>query len=111
MSKYDGEIGFAVSSQTSPGVWEDSIVERPYFGEITRNYKSIEGNEIVDDLNVSISVSVIADPFAYENFHHMKYLRYMGTEWKITSIEPAYPRLQLSIGGIYNGETKASGTP
>ena len=66
MSKYFGQIGFTVSEETDPGVWTESIVERDYFGDITKNYKRYEGNKIVDDINISNNISIVADPFAYE---------------------------------------------
>lgn len=102
--KYFGEIGFAVSSQTSPGVWKDTLIERPYYGDVMKNYTRPDGNEIVDDIEISNQISVVADPYAYENFQHMKYIRWMGAEWIIKSIDVQYPRLILSIGGVYNGK-------
>ncbi len=102
--KYYGQIGFAVSQETTPGVWRNVMVERPYFGDIVKNYTSPEGNEIIDNINISNKISIVADPFAYENFQHMKYIRYMGAVWIIKSVDVQYPRLELSIGGVYNGE-------
>lgn len=102
--KYYGQIGFGVTEEVTPGVWDEIITERPYFGDVIKNYRRLEGNEIVDDINVSNQISIVADPYAYENFQHMKYVRYMGTEWTINSIDVQYPRLILSIGGVYNGE-------
>ena len=102
--KYFGQIGFAVSDETTPGVWEGEPIERSYYGDIIKNYTRPEGNEIVDDIEISNQISIVADPFAYENFQHMKYVRYMSAEWIIKSVDVQYPRLVLSIGGVYNGE-------
>lgn len=111
MSKFFGQIGFFISEEVSPGVWEDQITERDYFGDVVKNYRRLEGNEIVEDFNISNNISIVADPFAYENFQHMRYIRYMGAEWSISSIDVAYPRLNLSIGGVYHGEVaKAEAT-
>lgn len=101
--KYYGEIGFAVSTEDKPGVWDDEIVERPYFGDVVKDYTRPEGNQIVDNIDISNQISIVADPYAYENFHHMKYIRYMGAEWNIKSVDVQRPRLVLSIGGVYNG--------
>ena len=113
--KYHGQIGFSVSVETTPGVWEDTIIERPYYGDVLKNYTKPDGNEIIDDIEISNQISIVADPYAYENFQHMKYIRYMSAEWIIKLVDVQYPRLILSIGGIYNGEvakTQApSGTP
>ena len=32
----------------------------------------------------------------------MKYIEFEGTKWKITNVEVRYPRLNLTVGGIYN---------
>ena len=114
MAKYYGEIGFSISQETVPGVWDEVVTERNYFGDVVKNYKSADGNEIIEDFNISNQISIVADPFAYENFHHMKYIRWMGSEWTIKSIDVQYPRLILSIGGVYNGEVApraSSGAP
>ena len=55
-----------------------------------------------DDINVANEISIVADPYANQNFHLMKYVEFMGTKWKITTVEVQYPRLILSIGGVYN---------
>ena len=28
----------------------------------------------------------------------------MGAKWKATSVEPQFPRLNITLGGVYNGE-------
>lgn len=106
MGKFFGEIGYAISEQTSPGVWTDEIVKRNYFGDLDRNISrwSVSSDSTNDDLNINNQISILADPFAYQNFQSMKYVEIMGTKWKITNVEVKYPRLVLSVGGVYNGE-------
>jgi hypothetical protein len=29
-------------------------------------------------------------------------VEYMGTKWKVSNVEVKYPRLILSLGGVYN---------
>jgi hypothetical protein len=104
MGKFFGEIGYAVTTETSPGVWTPSISTREYFGDVIRNTRRIQSSGSVnDDLNVSVTISVIADPFAYENFHNIRYVVYMGTKWKATDVDVQYPRLNITLGGVYNG--------
>lgn len=109
MAKYCGQVGFAetskdgYSSETSPGVWKESITERTYYGDFNRNIRRLQssGNQI-DNLAISNEISIVADPYAYENFHAIRYATYMGTKWKVSSITVEYPRLTLSLEGIYN---------
>lgn len=105
MSKWCGNIGFFTTEETSPGVWEEQIIERQYYGDVLHNYEQTGGVEINSDINISNIFSIVADPFAYENFHHMRYVTYMGTKWKINSAEVEYPRITLSVGGIYNEQS------
>lgn len=105
MAKYFGKIGYAETAETKPGVWREQIVEREYYGDVTRNIRRYDSaNQVNDNLNISNEISIVADPYAYENFHTMRYIIYMGTKWKVSNVEVQYPRLILSIGGVYNGE-------
>ena len=105
MSKYFGEIGFGVTEETRPGVHEPGIVPKEYYGDIVRNSRRLEGgSKVNDDLNINMTLSIVADPFAFNNFHQLKYAEYMGAKWKATSVEPQFPRLVITLGGVYNGE-------
>ena len=105
MAKFYGEIGYAETVETSPGVYSDEITARNYYGELISNSSrwSTSSESTNDDLNINNRISILADPYAYQNFHSMKYVEFMGTKWKINSVEVRYPRLILTIGGVYNG--------
>lgn len=105
MAKYYGLIGYYDEErEIRPGVWtkEGSIQERPVTGDVKVNYKQTENSgEVNDSINVNIKISFVADPFANENFHKIKYATYNGTKWKVTSVEPKFPRLIITLGGVY----------
>lgn len=104
MAKYSGKIGFAVQKESSPGVWTESIVERPVYGDIiSYNRRLRTSGNLNDDIEITNQLSVIADPFAYENFCAMRYATFMGSKWKINDVEVEHPRLKISLGGLYNG--------
>lgn len=103
MAKWYGKIGYAETVETEPGYWEENITERSYYGDVIRNSRRTQASEGTNDnVNVSNQLSIIADPYANENFHAMRYVEFMGTRWKVTDIEVQYPRLILTIGGVYN---------
>ena len=103
MAKFCGVIGYAVTKETEPGIWEEQIVEVEYFGDIIRNTRRINApGKVNDDISISNQISIIADPFANNNFHVMKYVVFMGAKWKVSEVTVEYPRLILSIGGLYN---------
>lgn len=105
MAKFYGVIGYAETVETAPGVWTEQVIERNYYGDLIRNMRRLETkNRLNDDINIANEISILADPYANENFHAMRYVEFMGTKWKITSVEVRYPRLILTVGGLYNGE-------
>lgn len=110
MAKFYGVIGYGESVETKPGVWDDVIVERNYYGDITRNSRLLkEGEYLNNDLTVSNSISIVADAYANEHFFAIRYVRWAGTLWTIRNVEVKSPRLILQLGEVYNGPTP--GTP
>lgn len=103
MNKYFGLVGFAVTEETSPGIYEETITEREYYGDISRNTRKLEGSNVNDNINITNDISIVADPYANENFYAIRYATFAGSKWKVSSVEVNYPRLTLTLGGLYNG--------
>jgi hypothetical protein len=105
MAKFYGKIGYANTVETKPGVYEEQIVERFYYGDLIRNTRRLQSaDQVNDNINISNEISIVADPYATNNFHTMRYAVFMGTKWKISNVEVSYPRLILTLGGVYNGQ-------
>lgn len=105
MAKFCGNVGFVKTVEVEPGVWESQTKEVLYYGDVTRNTSRFQqSGGVNDDINISNNISIIADPYANENFQYMRYVEFMGTKWKISNAEVQYPRILLTIGGVYNGE-------
>lgn len=105
MAKYSGKIGFAIPMETEPGIWEEQIIERSYYGDLIKNtsrYQTSGG--VNDNIVISNNISIIADPYANENFQHIRYATFMGANWKVTNGDVQYPRIILTLGGLYNEE-------
>lgn len=101
-NKWFGVIGFAETVETAPDVWSEQIVEKEYYGDVIRNIRRLQsGDKVNDDIIVQNEISIVADPFANENFYSMRYLVFAGAKWKITSVDVQYPRLVLSLGEQY----------
>ena len=105
MAKFYGVIGYAVTKETAPGVWTEEIAEQSYYGDLTRNMRRLQDSgDLNDDINVANEISIVADPYANAYFHSMRYVAFMGAKWKISKVEVQYPRLILTLGGVYNGK-------
>ena len=103
MAKWYGTIGYGVTEETSPSVWTETITERNYYGDLLQNSRRLQTTDKVnDDIQITNQISIVCDPYAYENFHSMRYATFMGTKWKITDVEVAFPRMILTLGGVYN---------
>ena len=105
MAKWYGKVGYSIPTETAPGVWKNQIEEKTYSGDVLRNGNRWSANpeSTNDELNLNSQISIVADPFAYQNFHSMKWVEFMGVKWKITQVEVQRPRLLLTIGGKWNG--------
>lgn len=104
MAKYSGNVGYGVQAEVSPGIWEDTVVEKFVKGDvISLSADATPSDSINDTLLLNHRISIIGDIFSYQNFTNMKYITYMGVKWKVKSISVQRPRLVLTIGGVYNG--------
>lgn len=103
MPKFYGVIGFANTKETAPGVYEELITKRRYYAEIVRNTRRwVNAEGLNDNIDISNEFSVLADSYAINNFSRMRYIEMKGTKWKISNISIQYPRLVLTVGGVYN---------
>lgn len=107
MSKWFGTIGFSLPTrEIEPGVWNDPIEEHPCYGDMTSDRRRRQNSgEINDNLNLLNTLSIIADPYALSNYQYIAYATIMGAKWKVTDVEIQYPRLILTIGGVWNGNS------
>ena len=104
MAKWFGVIGFAETVETAPGVWEEQIIKREYYGDLNRNTRRLQTTQqLNDDININNEISIISDPYANEHFHSIRYIEFSGMSWKITNVEVVFPRLVLTLGGVWNG--------
>lgn len=106
MAKFYGEIGYAtlVEEPADSGVWVEQITEVSYFGDVVRNIRKLDTVEqLNNDISVNNSISIMADAYANEHFFAMRYVRWQGARWIVTTVDVEPPRLTLRLGGIYNG--------
>ena len=106
MAKFSGKIGYAQTIETAPGVHEETITERLYYGDVTRTSRALRNGEQVNPvLSLGNSISIVADAFATEHFFAIRYVEWAGTRWTVVDVEVQPPRLLLRLGEVYNGLT------
>lgn len=105
MSKWYGKIGYAETVETEPGVWDEEITERAYYGDTFRNTRLLQNNSdgTNDNVNIANQISIVADPYANDHIYAMRYIEFQNAKWRVTNVEVQERRLILTVGGLYNG--------
>lgn len=105
MAKWYGKIGYAETVEVKPGVWDEQLTERSYYGDLIRNARRLQSADYKtnDDVVVSNTLSIVSDPYAMNHFHSMRYAELYGAKWKIDNVDVQPPRLILTLGGVFNG--------
>lgn len=106
MAKFHGKIGYAQTAETAPGVYEETITERDYYGDIVQNRRLLRaGDQVNPDITLGNSISIVADAYAREHFFAIRYVEWAGVRWTVQDVEVQPPRLILRLGEVYNGLT------
>jgi hypothetical protein len=104
MNRWYGNVGYVETVETEPGVWEERETVRSYFGELVRNTSKFQtSGGVNDDRDISVEISIVADPYADIHFPSIRFVEFGGVNWKVTAVQPKRPRLILTLGGEYNG--------
>lgn len=108
--KWSGKIGFFIDEEVfkdgvGTGVWKQKIVEKHYSGDLLRDYRTQESNNFVNEsLNISNTISIVCDRFIDEHIMDIKYIEFKNKKFKVKGFQVNYPRIELQIGGLYNGQ-------
>lgn len=112
MTKFFGVVGYGEQVMTSPGIWDDVVVELQAYGDVKRNARTFTESESVnDDLKVNNIISIVMDAYSSEHFHAIRYVLWAGARWKVTEVTEHRPRLLLRLGGKYDGPIPDPVTP
>ena len=112
MARFSGIVGYSAGTVENPpgsGIFEDTILEYRYRGDVIKNTRRLQNGDSVNaDISVNNSIRIVANEYAHANFHAIRYVQWLGKRWKVDSVEVQRPRLVLELGGIYNGPTPGS---
>ncbi len=107
MAKFRGVIGYGETvTDTETGISELDITEHPCTGDVIRNAQNLSFQDSVNgEITAANSISVVADERARNNRSKIKYVKWGGVRWTVSSVEVRHPRLVLILGEVYNGPT------
>ena len=104
MNRWYGKVGYIETEEVEPGKWEEQETVRPYYGEFVKKSSKFKvSGDANDDRDITVELSIVADPYSDGHFSSIRYVEFGGVKWKVNTVEPKRPRLILSLGGVYNG--------
>lgn len=104
--RYSGKIGISETVETAPGVYGPfNIVERPFRGRVLtlRRYVNDSG-KINNDILITVKIEGLFDVHLRKNLDNIRYATYMGSKWEVAEVLPSYPKVVLTLGGLYHEE-------
>lgn len=103
--KFAGKIGFYEGTkETKKNVHTPSILERPYVGDVlTSNRRFQPGEGQNDDITTNNRISILSDLYFQQNWTSIRYVLWNGEKLKVSNVEIGYPRVILTLGGVWNG--------
>lgn len=104
--RYYGKIGYFDTVETKPGLFEQKLTFRTYKGDVLRNTKRNQLSNVNDNITLTNSISIVADPYARDHFFQIKCAKWQGALWEVTSVDVQFPRLILELGGVYHEDVE-----
>lgn len=110
--KFDGTVGFwREDVEVKPGLFKSLIQERPYVGDVLKDRRSFKISEYQNnDFTISNQISILADLYLQTYWTSIKYVKWKGVKWSVSHVNVEYPRITLTLGGVYNGTETTSVT-
>lgn len=104
MVKFFGMVGYGHKVESEQDVWIENITEYPYKGDVDKDDLYLDGAQSINpDLRVSQLISIVADAYAREHYHAIRYVKWQGVRWRVTTVSNEPPRLILRLGEKYDG--------
>lgn len=104
MTKFRGSIGIKRrSTETSPGVFEEVIEDIEVTGEM-RNIRARWPNmQQGNGVSLRHFLSIVTPEDSVVDYSEVVYIWWQGRKWSVESIAYERPRVELTLGGLYNG--------
>ncbi len=104
MSKFSGTIGIKRDDiETAPGIFESTIEEVEVVGEIRNQVARWQGHEQRETVSARHVLSIVTPEDSIIDFTEVVYIIWQGRKWSAVAIQYKRPRVELTLGGLYNG--------
>ena len=104
MTKFRGFIGINRGPvEVSPGIFKQVIEDVEVSGEIRQLNAKWSNAEMRDTLSLRHVLSIVTPEDSLVDFTEVVYVVWQTRKWSVTAIQYKRPRIELSLGGFYNG--------
>lgn len=104
MARFSGILGINRGPvEVSPGIYKPQIEEIVVTGEIRQEQLSWGQANLREGLRARHVLSIVTPDDGELGFGEVEYIEWQGKKWDVISVAYKRPRLELSMGGIYNG--------
>jgi len=104
MSRFWGSIGISRGPvETAPGVFKQNIEEVSVTGEMRQLHLRWPQAGMREGLSAKHVLSVVTPEDSVIDFTEVVYIVWQSRKWSVTSIQYKRPRVELTLGGLYNG--------
>lgn len=98
-------IGYIYTEPKEEGsdIFIKKEIEKMYYADVLEfSNKFTSTDKVNDDFTINNKLSIISDLFALDHIGNIAYIQFLGNKWKVKDVTIQYPRLIISIGGLYN---------
>lgn len=103
MARFYGRVGYASQVQTRPGVWQETVEERTYKGDLVRTTTRWDSEKEVNNSPIlGHKISIVGDSKALKDYSDIRYVLLNDVKWSVTRVDVIRPRIELTLGDKYN---------
>lgn len=104
MARFWGLLGLNRGyTETAPGTFTNVIDEVEVNGEMRRQNLKWSNAGMRDSISAKTTLSVVTPEDSVIDFAEAVYVIWLGKKWSIIGIDYIRPRVELTLGGLYNG--------
>jgi len=104
MTKFWGKIGIKRRLvEGEPGIFTPVIDELVVSGKMRLEGARWQNHELGDSITAKHVLSIVTPENSTIDFAEAVYIWWKNQKWSITAIAYKRPRVELTLGGLYNG--------
>ena len=109
MTRFVGNIAYVIERDIGGGDFQPDLVTHQVTGEFINQSSSWTDSQSRNgELSLRHRISVIWDSKFPLQYYNLKYIEIDGFKWEVAGVEVKRPRLLLTLGGPWSGNTTST---